>query len=185
MKHFLISLISTLLIGFASIGVYTVVTNEPEDTVDTKSNIKSAQSTVEPITAKGISGKKIISLVNKERAKLNIAPLTENTLLNESAMLKCKDMAERNYWSHTDPQGREPWIFMNQVGYFYYRSGENIAYGYPDETQLVSGWMGSPTHKDNILDTGFTETGVASCDAENYQGEKQTIVNVHHFGQPL
>ena len=59
----------------------------------------------------------IISLTNAERAQNKVAALKESPLLDRSARAKADDMAERGYFAHKDPQGREPWVWIQEAGY--------------------------------------------------------------------
>lgn len=53
--------------------------------------------------------RQIVQLVNVERTKAGLQPLSETSLLNKSAELKAKDMAAKGYWSHYSPEGDSPW----------------------------------------------------------------------------
>lgn len=102
----------------------------------------------------------IINLVNQEREKNGLKPLIENKYLNQSAAAKAKDMLDRKYWSHNSPEGTEPWQFFKQSGYPFSYAGENQAKIFTNSNAVVDSWMNSPTHKENILSSKFTETGV-------------------------
>lgn len=122
-------------------------------------------------------------LINKERAKLGLPSLAHNEKLRQSACAKLDDMALKDYWSHDAPDGTEPWFFFNQVGYNYDKAGENLSYGDQSENSVVSGWMGSPSHKENII-APYTESGVCAKTVANYQGYKFIYITVQHFGIP-
>jgi uncharacterized protein YkwD len=122
---------------------------------------------------------KIEVLVNDERAKNGLAPLAHSDLLRTSACAKLDDMVTNNYWSHVSPNGTQPWYFFTVVGYTYTYAGENLAYGQNTESALITDWMNSQTHKDNILGN-YAESGVCTK-TEMYQGWIQTVT-VHHFG---
>ena len=118
-------------------------------------------------------------LINKERAKLALPSLAHSESLRASACAKLDHMVTYNYWSHDAPDGTEPWHFFDVVGYSYSKAGENLAYGQQSESEVITDWMESPTHRDNIV-AEFTESGLCSR-LEKYQGWTQTIT-VHHFG---
>jgi uncharacterized protein YkwD len=48
--------------------------------------------------------------------------------------------------------------------------GENIAAGYPTPEAVVSGWMSSPEHRDNILSPDYTEIGVGVANGSGQFG---------------
>ena len=54
------------------------------------------------------------------------------------------------------------------VGYNYSWLGENIAEGFPDATTVMTGWMNSPGHKANILETNFTDIGVVVAQRQRH-----------------
>lgn len=146
--------------------------------------------------AKGTIGKKIkastknfsievlANYTNIERSKASVGALNVNKRLNISASAKCKDMADRNYWSHTAPDNTEPWAFMKQAGYSYSDAGENLAYGFSENSEIIKGWMNSKSHKANMLNPVFTEVGFGICDSKNYQKEGHQVIIVQHLGAP-
>jgi uncharacterized protein YkwD len=121
----------------------------------------------------------IEQLINNERAELGLPALIHSEALRASACAKLDHMVTYNYWSHDAPDGTEPWHFFDVVGYSYSKAGENLAYGQQSESEVITDWMESPTHRDNIV-AEFTESGLCTR-LEKYQGWTQTIT-VHHFG---
>jgi uncharacterized protein YkwD len=124
----------------------------------------------------------IIIVTNKARAENVLGPLTESESLNNAAKLKLTDMFANNYWEHTSPSGVQPWDFMKQSGYTYQYAGENLARGYHDSGAIVDAWMNSKAHKDNLLNTKYTEIGVA-VGSGKIEGKPVTLV-VQMFGKP-
>jgi uncharacterized protein YkwD len=120
----------------------------------------------EEVKELSFSPKNLLKLTNAEREKEGVRVLTLNTLLNESARLKALDMKENNYWSHDSPQGVEPWVFFDKVGYYdYYKAGENLANGFnePHNAEaMVAAWMKSPAHRENMLDSTYREVGFST-----------------------
>lgn len=104
--------------------------------------------------------KKVVELVNKERAKAGLKPLKMNTELNKVATLKSQDMARNNYFDHTSPTYGSPFEMMRKFDIKYRTAGENIAMGQTTPEQVMNGWMNSPGHRANILKASFTEIGV-------------------------
>jgi len=126
-----------------------------------------------------VSIDEISTLVNEERAKNNLPSLVSNSQLAEAATQKALDMTNDDYWSHTAPDGTQPWDFIKRTGYRYERAGENLARGFKDSGRLVNAWMASPEHRTNILSPDFTEVGYAVV-----TGNKHVVV-VQMFGDPL
>ena len=122
----------------------------------------------------------IFTLTNQERIKAKINILSQNSLLNDAAQFKLDDMFKNNYWDHVSPEGNQAWDFINLTTYKYSYAGENLARGFIDSNSTVVAWMASPSHKKNILNTKFRDTGIAVG-----QGEidgKATVLVVQIFG---
>lgn len=129
----------------------------------------------------------LLADTNAERQQSRLAPLKPNSQLNAAAQNKALDMATRNYWSHNTPDGRPPWIFVADQNYAYQKLGENLAAGFNDEKAAISGWMASPTHKDNLLDPNFADVGFGVARTANYTaagGGPMTVV-VAFYGKPV
>lgn len=117
-----------------------------------------SQSVAQPATSEIA---KIISLINAERQKNGLGAVKENTLLDQGAAIKAKDMADQNYFAHTNPQGKTDFGFFDQVGYKYLAAGSNLAEGdFGSSEGLVSAWMNSPGHRVNILADFGQEIGI-------------------------
>lgn len=133
------------------------------------------QAVLGQATDTSISG--LLQETNTQRVANSVGGLALNAQLNQAAQAKANDMASRNYWSHNTPEGTPPWTFISQAGYAYYTAGENLAYGFDNSASTVAGWMGSPAHKENLLNSAFKEVGFGIANAEDYQSNgPQTIV---------
>ena len=113
--------------------------------------------------------KSIVQLVNKERAAVGLNALTENADLDKVATLKSQDMVNLNYFDHTSPTYGSPFDMITQFGIPYSYAGENIAYGQTSPEDVMNGWMNSPGHKANILNSNFTQIGVGVAKKANGQ----------------
>lgn len=136
--------------------------------------------------ATNISGSGLLSSTNSARTQNGLGALGINNKLTVAAQAKANDMANRNYWSHNTPEGNPPWVFVTAQGYDYQKLGENLAAGFSDEQATINGWMGSSSHRDNMLDSAFTEVGFGWANNENYTsagGGPMTIV-VAFYGKP-
>jgi uncharacterized protein YkwD len=89
-------------------------------------------------------------------------PVVWNGQLHTAASEHSRDMAENNYFSHTDRRGGQSEHRAEAVGYKWRAVGENIAAGqqYTADT-VVAGWLGSTGHCRNIMDPDYAEIGVA------------------------
>ncbi|MFN3431454.1 MAG: CAP domain-containing protein [Candidatus Sericytochromatia bacterium] len=102
----------------------------------------------------------VFTLVNQERAKVGAKPLVLSDAINKCAQFRSQDMATRNYFSHTDPDGNSPFYWLKQYGISYTTAGENIAMGQTSAASVMSGWMNSSGHKANILKTSYGKIGI-------------------------
>lgn len=119
----------------------------------------------------------LLASTNQQRSANGLATLALNGQLNSAAQAKANDMAAKDYWSHTSPDGSQPWDFIIAAGYSYNNAGENLAYGALTSEQTVQAWMDSPGHRANILNTKFMQVGFGFANSANYQGSgPQTIV---------
>ncbi len=114
----------------------------------------------------------ILKLVNDERARASRKPLQWSPRLTVVARGHSYDMAMRHYLAHGSPEGTGPAERVGGVGIGYQAVGENIYMDeYRDQHQLaaraVAAWLNSPTHRDNLLSDGFTETGVGVARASD------------------
>jgi Cysteine-rich secretory protein family len=126
----------------------------------------------------------LLSSTNAQRSAAGAASLSINSQLTSAAQSKANDMIARNYWSHNTPDGKEPWVFFQNAGYQYSKAGENLAYGFLTSSETVTGWMNSPSHKANMLDTAFTEVGFGIANGENFNASGASTVVVAMYGKP-
>ncbi|MBV1820280.1 CAP domain-containing protein [Anaerosalibacter bizertensis] len=103
---------------------------------------------------------KVVELVNIERKKAGLSPLSYNEELSKVARIKSQDMADKNYFSHNSPTYKDPFTMMKNFGIKYGQAGENIAKGYLSAESVMNGWMNSSGHRANILNSNFKKIGV-------------------------
>lgn len=132
--------------------------------------------------AKEISLENVVSLVNISRAENNLKPLLINPQLSEIAQDKAQDMTTNHYFAHTSPEGVTPWFWFSENDYAYKYAGENLAINYDSAEEEHEAWMNSPTHKKNILNSNFTEIGIAT--ASGIIEGKKSHITVQVFATP-
>jgi uncharacterized protein YkwD len=113
---------------------------------------------------------RVLQLVNEARARgarcgersfEPVAPVTLSGTLASVAFGHATDMAQHNYFEHVDLAGHSPADRVRAVGYREKLVGENIAYGPKSAEEVVQGWLDSPGHCENIMDSRFAEMGIA------------------------
>lgn len=127
-----------------------------------------------------ISIDRLLELTNKQRTYNGLSALTLNSELSNAAAGKAQDMFTKNYWAHFAPDGGTPWGFIHGAGYQYIYAGENLARGFNTADEVVSAWMASPGHRENILSPNYKEIGFA-VKSGSLTGEDTTLV-VQMFG---
>ncbi len=106
---------------------------------------------------------KIRQRINEIRQDHGLNQLQANEKLAHVARAYSQQMAEKNFFSHTSPNGGTLAQRVSSAGISYRLVGENLfkSTNAPEPVSLaVQGWMDSPGHRENILHPGFRETGV-------------------------
>lgn len=132
--------------------------------------------------ASDISVAQVVELTNTERSKSGLGQVQLNDTLSSAARAKAADMFAQQYWAHVSPTGKQPWDFMKEASYSFSAAGENLARDFGTTPEMVAAWMGSPSHRANIMNGTYTEIGVAVVNG-NLQGIDTTLV-VQMFGRP-
>lgn len=103
-----------------------------------------------------------LKLINDYRAQNGLGALRVSVALTRAADWMSGDMAAKNYFSHTDSLGRDPFVRMTAYGYNYngYK-GENIAAGYADAARTFNLWRTSPSHNTIMLSPNFNVIGIS------------------------
>jgi len=125
----------------------------------------------------------IVRLTNIQRQDRGLPSLRLDSQLSAAAATKAQDMLANNYWAHVSPSGTQPWSFIVNSGYAYRYAGENLARDFSDPNSIVSAWIDSPSHKDNLLSNRYQDIGVAVVDGQ-LDGRDTTLV-VQLFGTRL
>lgn len=124
----------------------------------------------------------ITDLTNTERSSNSRPVLVYSVVLAQAAQAKAEDMATHEYFAHTSPTGIEPWYWFQQAGYAYKYAGENLAIDFSDSDTVVTAWMNSPKHRENILKGAYTQIGIGVAQGM-YEGHS-TLYVVQFFGTP-
>lgn len=125
----------------------------------------------EEATAEMTQAEAVLKLVNAERKKAGLQPLTLSNKLTNIAYTKAKDMAEKNYFSHQSPTYGSPFDMLKQFGVSFSAAGENIAAGQKSAEEVMNSWMNSSGHKANILNANYTQLGVGFYRGGSYGTE--------------
>ena len=133
-------------------------------------------------------------LVNRERHKRGLRSLKFNGNLQQSSDWQANDMFSNEYFAHQRDGGPGFVGRITRFGYAKnsggYSLGENIAWSTSDAAsprEIVSMWMGSPGHKQNILRRQFREQAISALYVNgtlggDYDGAGPVVIYVNQFG---
>jgi uncharacterized protein YkwD len=132
----------------------------------------------------------VLQLVNAARSKPRrcgpksfaaAPPLSLDATLHAAAVAHANDMARHGEVVHEGSDGSSPDERATRAGYRWRSVGENVAGGQLSAAEVVSGWLSSPHHCENIMDKDFTQMAVAF--AVNPK-QKIAIYWAQEFGTP-
>jgi uncharacterized protein YkwD len=101
---------------------------------------------------------KLLAAYNRVRADAKLPALEANAQLAKAAAEHARDMAEHQVLRHEGSDGSDASKRVKRAGYRYQKVGENIAKGQASIEDVMTSWMNSPPHRENIL-ADFTELG--------------------------
>jgi len=143
----------------------TPETNLPENTPDNNHPGVNTPDTNTPGNDTSIENStlsqyitEIVSLVNAERAKEGLSPLTINVQVQAAAQVRAKECEQS--FSHTRPNGTSFTTALKEQNVSYRSAGENIAWGQRSPEAVMKAWMNSSGHRANIMNPNFTTIGV-------------------------
>ncbi|HET9520055.1 MAG TPA: CAP domain-containing protein [Candidatus Limnocylindrales bacterium] len=114
----------------------------------------------------------MVDALNANRTAAGLVPAQIDTRLMSIARARSADMVAKNYFSHTQPDGRNVFNILTAKGVKWYTAGEIIAWNnYATLQQSVDGadyqWMHSSGHKAIVLSTSMNYVGVGLAMAAN------------------
>ena len=116
-----------------------------------------------PINTPSAMEAEIVRRVNEIRVRNGLNALQVNPGIATVARDYSRLMAEKGFFGHQGPNGDMPWDRVREAGFSFRMCGENLFWNrnVPDPVgYAVNGWMESAGHRENILRTGYTQTGV-------------------------
>ncbi|MGA9636748.1 MAG: CAP domain-containing protein [Solirubrobacterales bacterium] len=127
----------------------------------------------------------ITCLINDERTSRGLQPVSSNDDLRRAAVSHSNEMIDQGYFEHTSPAGLTFMDRIESTGYMRgarsWTVGENLVWGTgPLSTPqaLVTAWMNSPPHRQNLLRPTFRELGVAALTGTPVSRSDQTGTTV-------
>lgn len=102
----------------------------------------------------------LFDLTNAARVEHGLPYLTWDEHVQKTALKHSEDMAENQYFDHTNPKGQSPFDRMHEDDIYFLAAGENLAYGQNSSIFAHEGLMNSLGHRKNILQKDFEYLGV-------------------------
>src|SRR5215218_8347877 len=130
-----------------------------------------------------------LCLLNGERADHGLAPLAPNRRLAAAATAYARDLVAGSYFSHTARDGSGLLDRIERTGYVRRDAGwvlgENLAWGtggLATPGSIMQAWMGSPGHRENILNAEFREVGIGVVTGNPAQADGHGATYATEFG---
>ena len=121
----------------------------------------------------------VLELVNEHRmagancgskGQFNPAPALEiHPNLTCAARAHSKDMADRDFFDHNNPEGETPSDRIKKAQYVGRITGENIAAGMSTASATVKQWMESDPHCASVMHPDFRYLGVGYAPGSQYR----------------
>lgn len=121
----------------------------------------------------------LLMQINDIRKSKNLSQLIEDPTLDNTALIKANDMAEKNYFEHDAPDGTKWSDFIQKNRPGSERIGENLAECYVDNNSTIAGWIASPKHYENMITPDWTKFGTATV----WDADKGCYLTVNHFSR--
>ncbi len=131
---------------------------------------------------------KTLDQINLVRAAHGLQQLSLDPELSNAATAHCRQMLTNGFFGHEASGGID---FSRRVEYYYpagsagtYGVGENILYvgGPVDASGIVSRWMQSPGHRENLLSPDWRQLGISVLTVGSapgiFHGGRATVVTV-------
>jgi uncharacterized protein YkwD len=106
----------------------------------------------------------LLTGINTQRAAVGVAPVSINPSLADFAHWRSSDMASRNYFSHTTPEGKTALQLLRDRGISYSWAGEIIeknSFGQADAAnEAITNFLQSSAHRSIMLDSRYIQVGI-------------------------
>jgi uncharacterized protein YkwD len=108
----------------------------------------------------------VLDLVNKYRLENGLSEVRYDATAELAANIRAEETEV--LFEHTRPDGSSCFTALDELNASYMGVGENIAAGQRNADEVMTSWMNSPGHRENILNSGFTKIGVGYAPSGKY-----------------
>jgi uncharacterized protein YkwD len=123
----------------------------------------------------------VLAGINSVRANAGCGPLTLNGQLMATAEAHARNMAEDDFFGHRDKSGKGFPTRVRAQGYPLTLAAENIAAGQKTPELAVQAWLDSPSHRKNVMNCRFRETGIAMAYQPNDKPLKGQSMGLRYY----
>lgn len=141
---------------------------------------------VKKLTRQQSIANSIFTLINAQRKASGLPPFKRDPVLDRLAQAHSHDMLVKNYFAHDAPASAGGVTFAERFHSISPRrplGEENIAYGggsYGTAQGLVTLWMHSPPHRENILNPAVHRIGIG-ISIGLFQGQPASTIGTQDF----
>lgn len=137
-------------------------TSAPSKTPITESQTTPSQ---QPSSTAKSEQMQVFDLVNQYRNQQGLASLSYRTDLQSAVDQRAQEITTS--FSHTRPNGQQFYSILTESGIRYQSVGENIAYGQRNASAVMTAWMNSQGHRQNILSSNYSGMAVGLYEKNN------------------
>jgi uncharacterized protein YkwD len=122
----------------------------------------------------------LLGRINEERSKMGLKPVQVDGAAIDLSRARSKDMADRNYFSHSTPEGTKFLDTLNSRNIPYKYAGEILARNnYPEAeaaTVAMQSYLGSTPHRTVMLDARYGHVGIGHAFSPEDQMHYYTVI---------
>jgi uncharacterized protein YkwD len=124
----------------------------------------------------------LLKAINDQRAAAGLPAVQLNSALTDLSRSRSNDMATRNYFSHTTPEGSKFLDMLSSRGVPYKFAGEILARNnFPDDQAAptaMDSYLNSAPHKAIIMDGRYTQVGIGYARSDEDSMHYFTVIFV-------
>lgn len=139
--------------------------SEESEVIETSGNVETASNI--STTTLSQDEQVFFNLINNKRIENNLPELQLDEKLLNVARLKCQDIVDKKYFSHTSPTYGSIFEMLQNNNISYGKASENIARN-SNADGAIESFMNSELHKKNILSQEFNYTGISVVNSIDY-----------------
>ncbi len=155
--------------GASPLGILPDLTNPLTSTTETTESSTADLDAAAPIPEGDCLGladpsdathQALFDALNEFRAANGLPALVYSERLQAAADAHARDLFERGYFAHINPDGENPGQRALEIGFCHEYVGENIAAGQKSVAAAQVAWENSPSHRENMLEPAYVYAGV-------------------------